>query len=301
MIEVKSVYKFYGKFPALRGVTFSVGKGVIAGLLGPNGSGKTTTLKILVGLLRRNSGEVQVLGYDPWVNGVEVRGRVGILHERPIYPRDVSVHGLLKHLAKLRGLDDEEVKRVIKLVGLKEWEWKSISALSRGYLQRFGLAQALLGDPEILLLDEPTANLDPLARREILDLISILKRDLGITVIISSHIIPELQEVCNYAIFIRNGVVVGYGSLEELSIRYAVQSVYVIKTSHPRELAAYLIKDGIITGVDIEKDALLVRVERGMNEEFIERIDSIKQKFNIQSFYHKSSDLGELYEKVIRY
>ncbi len=299
MIEVKNVYKSYGGLPALRGITFTVSRGVAAGLLGPNGSGKTTTLKILVGLLRRDRGDVRVLGYDPWLNGVEVREKIGVLHERPLYPRDVKVHTLLRHLARLRGLDEVEVKRVVRLVGLEKWEWRKISALSRGYLQRLGLAQTLLGDPEILLLDEPTANLDPLARKEILELIAVLRRDLGVTVIISSHIIPELQEVCDYAIFIRDGVIAGYGSLEELSRKYVVESTYIVENSDPRGLATYLIRENVVKGVELRGNSLLVKVERGGNEEFEEIIETLKQRFTITRFYHKSADLGELYEKVI--
>ena len=299
VIEVKSLYKSYGSTVALRGATFSIPKGVIAGLLGPNGSGKTTTLKILVGLLKKDRGEARVFGLDPWENSVEVKERVGILHEKPLFPTDIKVCVLLRHLAKLKGYSESEVKRVARLTGLDRYLDYRVRSLSRGYLQRLGIAQALIGDPELLLLDEPTANLDPLARREILRLIKVLKEDLGVTALISSHIIPELQEVCNYAVFIKNGVVADYGDLEELSRKYSAESVYEVVLEKPRDLASELIKLDIIKGVEVEKEVLRIKVETKYLSEFNDILESLKTTYSIRKVRFTEADLGDIYGKTV--
>ncbi len=300
IIEVKGLRKRFGKFEALKDVTFSLPRGSTAGFLGPNGSGKTTTIKVLVGLLRRDAGEVRVLGMDPWEQEVEVRSSLGVLHEVPIYPIKVTVKTLLKYLAKLRGYGMEEVERVAKLTGITGYLDKRVEALSRGYLQRLGLAQALLGDPEVLLLDEPTANLDPLARLEILKLIKLLKRELGVTILISSHILPELKEVCDYAIFIGGGVTLDWGPLDELAKRYGVISSYEVRARRSRELARHLISLDYVRGVELAREGVIVKVDGRMREELINELEKLRQAYGITGLNHHGSELGDMYERVLK-
>ncbi len=300
IIEVKELKKRFGRFEALRDVTFSVPKGKTAGFLGPNGSGKTTTIKVLVGLLRRDGGEVRVLGMDPWKQEVDVKSALGVLHEVPVYPKSTSVRTLLKYLAKLRGYGMEEVERVARLTGITDYLDKRVGSLSRGYLQRLGLAQSLLGDPEILLLDEPTANLDPLARIEILRLIKLLKRELGVTVLISSHILPELKEVCDYAVFISGGVTLDWGTLDELASKYGVVSSYVVRVERARELATHLISLDFVNGVELLTGGLLVKVNGRVSEELMQELDRIRAVYGITAINHHGSELGDLYERVVK-
>ncbi len=297
VIEVRGLAKRFGRVQALRDVTFAVPRGRVAGLLGPNGSGKTTTLKILVGLLRRDWGEVRVFGMDPWLLGPEVREKMGVLHEKPLYPRGARVSTLLRYAARLRGYSYSDALRVARLVGIEGLLGYTVSALSRGYLQRLGIALALLGDPELLVLDEPTANLDPLARAELLRLIKVLHRDLGVTVLVSSHIIPELADVCDYAVFISGGVTLDWGSLEELNRKYGVVSVYEVSTPRPRELARELISLDYVYGVDVHGGLLRVRVAGEASPELLNVL--AEMGVDIESVRHVGGELGQLYSKVV--
>ncbi len=300
VVEAKKLKKRFGKFEALRDVTFTITRGSTVGFLGPNGSGKTTTIKVLIGLLRRDGGDVSVLGMDPWKNEVEVRRVTGVLHERPIYPAKVKVLTLLKYLARLRGYGLEEVNRVAKLTGIEKHLEKKVASLSRGYLQRLGLAQALLGDPELLLLDEPTANLDPLARVEILRLIKLLKKELEVSVLISSHILPELEEVCDYAVFISEGITLDWGKLDELAERYGALSSYFISAEHPRGLAKHLITMDYVYGIDLVREGLIAKIKGNMKEEFMSELERIEHVYGVKGIEPRGSELGDMYEKVIR-
>ncbi|MDK2464091.1 MAG: ABC transporter ATP-binding protein [Candidatus Korarchaeota archaeon] len=263
VIEVSGLNKRFGRVEALREASFEVREGSVTGLLGPNGAGKTTTLKILVGLLRPDSGEVRVLRMDPWEEGHRVRQRVGILHERPIYPGDVDVWRLLRYAARVRGLHPADARRAARLAGLGEHLDRRVSALSRGYLQRLGLALAVMGEPDLLLLDEPTANLDPAARMEILDLIATLRRELGVTMLVSSHIIPELELVCDSAAFISEGRILDYGPLEELAGRYGTEARVILRSPRPREVASRLISLEFVEAVEVRDRTVTVRVAPG--------------------------------------
>ena len=297
VLSFRNVYKRFKRIEALRGASFEIPRGSIAGLLGPNGAGKTTSIKISLGLLRRDRGEVEVLGFDPWHDEIEVRSRVGVLHERPIYPPNVRVSKLLLHLARLKGGDQRDVKRVVNVTGLKEYLDTKIKVLSRGYLQRLGLAQTLLGDPEVLLLDEPTANLDPIARNEILDLIKSLKEELDVTVLISTHILPELQRICDYAIFISMGTVLDYGSMEDLVSRHNVRAVLKITTTKPRVLASNLVLDERVESIEMYKSSLLVRTLPGYWRE----LENKAYELGAERVELVKVSLYELYQTVLKY
>ncbi|RLE78622.1 MAG: ABC transporter ATP-binding protein [Thermoprotei archaeon] len=299
VIEVRDLYKSYGKTVALRGASFSVPSKTVAALLGPNGSGKTTTLKILVGVLKRDRGDVKVFGFDPWINGVEVRERLGILHEKPIFPGDVKVKVLLKYLAKLKGYSGSEVERVARITGLVKYLDSRVKGLSRGYLQRLGLAQALIGDPELLLLDEPTANLDPLARREILRLIKSFQKELGVTILVSSHIIPELEEICEYAVFIKEGIIVDYGRLEDLSKKYFTEVSYRVVVEKPRELASKAISFDFVKGVEVEENSVEIKVKAGRVSELADFLESSKDTYGVRKVEFVRAELGDLYERAV--
>ncbi len=296
-LSFKEVYKRFGATYALHGVTFTIPRKVVAGLLGPNGAGKTTSIKLAVGLLKRNKGEVEVLGFDPWREEVKARMKIGVLHEKPVYPPDVKVSTLLLHLAKLRGSDWREVKRVVGITGLKEYLNIKVKALSRGYLQRLGLAQALLGDPELLLLDEPTANLDPIARMEILELIKNLQKELNVTVIISSHILPELQRVCNYAVFIGAGRILDYGSMGDLASRYGVGAILKIYTVNPRLLASSLVQEEYVEAVEIHDSFLKVRTRPG-HWRYVEKK---ALELGAERVELSTAKLEEMYKAVVKY
>lgn len=223
MIEITSLSKLYGKKKALDNISFSVAKGEILGFLGPNGAGKSTTMNIITGYLSSTSGTVTVDGYDILDNPNEVKRRIGYLPEQPPLYQDMTVEEYLDfvyELKKIKGINKaEHIGGIVAEVGITEVYKRRISNLSKGYKQRVGLAQALLGNPEVLILDEPTVGLDP---RQIIEIRNVIK-ELGKehTVILSSHILSEISAVCERVIIIKNGKIVAEDTPEKLSRKYS--------------------------------------------------------------------------------
>jgi len=217
-IEVSELRKTYGDVVALDGVTFSVEPGEVVGFLGPNGAGKTTTMKILTGFISATEGSARVAGLDVCADSLEVRRRIGYLPENaPVY-RDMAVRDYLRFVCDVRGLSKAERERRIRAtsgqVGLDSVLDRPIQELSKGFRQRVGLAQALVHDPEILILDEPTTGLDPNQIADIRDLIIEIGRTR--TVLLSTHILQEVKAVCGRVLIVSKGRIVGFGTPAEL-------------------------------------------------------------------------------------
>src|SRR3954471_4616560 len=218
MIRVQNLTKYYGDYPAVRDVTFSVPKGQIVGFLGPNGAGKSTTMRILAGYLAATSGTATIDGIDVFWNPVAARRRIGYMPENcPLYP-EMRVREYLHFRAGVKGLHGSRRKQRIDYVlgrcWLEDVDRQLIGTLSKGYRQRVGLADSLLADPAVLILDEPTAGLDPAQIRETRNLI----RELGQqhTLILSTHILPEVEMTCHRVIIIRQGRVAASGMVDDL-------------------------------------------------------------------------------------
>lgn len=219
MIQVENLTKDYGARRAIENLNFEAEKGEILGFLGPNGAGKTTTMRILTGFMPPTSGRARVAGYDVVDQSLEVRRRVGYVPETiPLYP-DMAVYDYLKFMADLRHLSDaeERVESVLEIVHMEERSDGLIANLSKGMRQRVGLAQALLHDPEVLILDEPTIGLDPAQIREVRDLIQNLGRER--TVLLSTHILSEAQQICDRVLIINKGRIVVEDTPEQLQSR----------------------------------------------------------------------------------
>ena len=221
MIEVEGLTKFYGDRAAVQDVTFSVPRGQVLGFLGPNGAGKSTTMRILTGYLGPSSGSASVAGYDVVSQSLEVRRRIGYLPETaPLYA-EMRVDGFLNLMCKLRGVPPSRrrarVADAIDACGLGDRHDEVIGRLSRGLRQRVGLAQAIVHEPEALILDEPTAGLDPAQTRETRDLIKELGRDR--TVVLSSHILSEVEATCERVLIISEGRLVADGPPAKLAQR----------------------------------------------------------------------------------
>ena len=219
MIEADKLTKYYDKFTAIRDVSFKVEKGEIVGFLGPNGAGKTTTMRILTGFLPPSSGTARVAGYDVLTESLQVRRRIGYLPENvPLYT-DMKVTDYLEFVAEVKGVERgnrrHRIGEVMEKCGLAEVRRTLIGALSRGYRQRVGIAQALLNDPEVLILDEPTIGLDP---KQIIEIRQLIKALAGqSTIILSTHILPEVSMICHRVIIINNGQVVAVDTPENLT------------------------------------------------------------------------------------
>jgi ABC-2 type transport system ATP-binding protein len=213
-IEVRDLSKSYGAVEAVRGVSFTVGRGEVFGLLGPNGAGKTTTVEILEGYRERSGGEVSVLGHDPAARDRSLQQRVGIvLQEAGFYPR-VTVREAVDHFASLYERP-REPRETIALVGLEARESARCAELSGGQRRRLDLALALVGDPELVFLDEPTTGFDPAARRTAWDVVRTLGR-LGKTVLLTTHYLDEAQALADRVAIVKDGRIVAAGPPREL-------------------------------------------------------------------------------------
>ena len=212
MVVVEELSKLYGPRTALGGLNFKVGQGEVLGLLGPNGAGKSTTLRILTSLCRQSGGTVKIKGYDTVRDSIKTRSLIGYLPDNnPLYA-EMSVRAFLNFVARAKGAAN--ATRVSGECGLDEVLNRPIAKLSKGYRQRVGLAQALIGDPELLILDEPTVGLDP---RQILGIRTLIKSLAGQrTVIISSHILPEINQLCDRVLILNNGQLVADAAPAEL-------------------------------------------------------------------------------------
>jgi ABC-2 type transport system ATP-binding protein len=222
MIEVNDLTKHYGPVTAIRGVSFSVAPGEIIGFLGPNGAGKSTTMRILSCFMPASSGSARVAGYDVFRQSMEVRRRIGYLPENvPLYP-DMRVAPYLDFVAEVKGVPRasrrSRVAEVMDRCLIADVQNRLIGGLSKGYRQRVGLAQAIVNDPHVLILDEPTIGLDP---RQITEIRALIKALAGEhTVILSTHILPEVSMVCSGVIIINRGTIVAQGPIDSLVDRF---------------------------------------------------------------------------------
>jgi ABC-2 type transport system ATP-binding protein len=210
MIEAEGLTKYYGPMPAIRDVSFQVERGEVVGFLGPNGAGKSTTIRILTCYMPPTSGEARIDGLDCFERSLEVRRQVGYLPENvPLYG-ELPVRGFLRFAARAKGVEGKkvegEISRVIGICGLDNASNRMISHLSKGFRQRVGLAQALLNNPPVLVLDEPTIGLDPTQIIEIRRLIQELRGEH--TILLSSHILPEVAQICQRVLIINKGQII---------------------------------------------------------------------------------------------
>lgn len=218
MIEVKNVTKKYGNIVAVDNISFSINEGEIIGLLGPNGAGKSTTMNMITGYIEPTSGEIIVGGYNIEKKPKKAKKQIGYMPEGvPLYT-DLTVKEFITYMAEIKGVERKErkqkVSKIIEQTGLKDVEKKLIKKLSRGYKQRVSMAGALVGDPKILILDEPTVGLDPMQITEIRSLIKELGKEH--TVILSSHILSEVSQICDKVIIINKGKLIAIDTPENL-------------------------------------------------------------------------------------
>lgn len=221
MIEVRNITKRYGHLTAIDRVTFRVDKGEVLAFLGPNGAGKTTTMRILTSFIPATEGTAQVAGYDCAEQPDEVKKRIGYLPETPPVYQELTVAEYLTFVGKLRGFSGTELRkameRVMERLALGSVQYRLIANLSRGYRQRVGLAQALIHDPPVLILDEPTVGLDP---KQIIEIRELIKSLAGShSVILSTHILPEATAVCQRVVIINGGRIVAEDTPDQLSAR----------------------------------------------------------------------------------
>lgn len=269
MIEVENLTKFYGPRRAINNLTFQIAKGEVVGFLGPNGAGKSTTMNILSCILPASSGTARIQGYDTFDHSIELRKIIGYLPETPpLYP-DMSVRDYLLFAAQVRGLTGKKigssVETVIEKCSLKDVSHRIIGRLSKGYQQRVGLAQAMVHDPDILILDEPTIGLDPIQIIEIRKLIQELAS--SHTIILSSHILPEITQICQRVIIINEGEIAAVDSLEGLtaSLRKSERLSLTVRNDNNEIEAKINSLEQVISVLPGEKNQFLIECKLNSN------------------------------------
>ena len=301
MIEVQELTKKYGELVAVQDLTFKVERGRIWGLLGPNAAGKTTTMRILTGYLPATAGRATVAGFDVFNEPNAVKKAIGYLPEVvPLYT-DMTVTAYLDFVAEIKQVPaakrKEAVGRVIESAGLQSVRRRLIKNISRGFKQRVGIAQAMIHDPEVLILDEPTIGLDPGQIREIRELIRSLRGEH--TILLSTHILPEVTQVCDGVVIINEGRLMASGSLEDLAASFEKRDGVVLKLRRGGDDAAALMRG--IPGVDkvaVEGQELRVEWSRGRDlRDDVARL-ALDKGLGIQEMRSVAS-IEDLYMKVV--
>jgi ABC-2 type transport system ATP-binding protein len=296
--------KYYGDYAAIRDVSFEVPSGKIVGFLGPNGAGKTTTMRILAGYLNATSGKATIDGLDVFWEPVEVRRRIGYMPENcPLYP-EMRVREYLHFRAGIKGLHGRKQRQrlgyVLQRCWLTDVRRQLIGTLSKGYRQRVGLADALLADPPVLILDEPTAGLDPAQIRASRELI----RELGKehTILLSTHILPEVEMTCDSVIIVHRGQVVASGSLAELAGKGTAQTVLVVESNEPMDPEPVRTLEGVNR---VEKQASpqgnRLRITMLRSDALSRRLcaHAIKQGWNIRELKPQQQSLEDLFLRIV--
>ena len=260
LLEARGLTKHYGATIALESVDFHVHEG-ITGLLGPNGAGKSTAIKLFLGLLKPTAGSAEVMGQKPY-EAVEIRARLGYMPEHDCLPAATTASEFLTHMAQVSGLPPAHARTraadVLRHVGLDEERYRPIGEYSTGMKQRFKLAQALVHDPVLVLLDEATAGLDPGGREEMLDLIRRTGREFGISILLSSHLMGDVERTCDRIIVLDGGHVTEEGEVSQFTRE--TQTLFIDVDDHRDELVVALAKRGIQTTFD--GPSVVVELER---------------------------------------
>ena len=272
MIDVRELTKYYGKFPAIENVTFEVRKGEILGFLGPNAAGKTTTMRIITGFMPPTSGTAAVAGYDMVEKSLEARKLIGYLPETvPLYT-DMTVNSYLNFMGTLRGMNPKRIKartgQVIDVCRLGDYRKTDIGKLSKGFRQRVGIAQAILHEPQVLVLDEPTIGIDPIQVVETRKLIMELGQDH--TIILSTHILPEVSMVCKRVLIINEGQIMAEDSPRNLAERLQGVEKLQVEIRGPQEEVAKALRSvrGVVSvsgQADGDRSVYTIEAKRGLD------------------------------------
>ena len=298
-ISLKNITKFYDDFKALNDLSFELKKGEIVGFLGPNGAGKSTTMKIITGFIPPSSGEVCVLGEKMDRKRYDLKKKIGYLPEHnPLY-KDLYVEEFLEFVSKIYSIESnrkERIQNIIELTGLENEKKKKIGQLSKGYKQRVGLAQALIHDPEILILDEPVSGLDPNQILEIRKLIKTIGKDK--TVILSSHIMQEIQAICSRVIIIDKGCLIADQNISQLENFEKDKKYLEVQFKNNPDTDSLKNINGIIS-ISAKKEFLL-RIQYKSDTDVREAIFAYATKSNnpILSMKDEAADLEEIFQKL---
>lgn len=303
MIEVRDLTKSYGLNKAIDSLNFSVSKGEVVGFLGPNGAGKSTTMKIITGFMAPTSGQAAIAGYDVFEAPLEVKKRIGYLPENPPVYGDMLVTDYLKFVAELKGVEKSNIQKNVSMAlektNLGAVSKRLIQNLSKGFRQRVGIAQALVSDPEVLILDEPTVGLDPKQVAEIRDLIKELRGQH--TIILSTHILPEVQATCERIIIIHRGHIVAQDSLANLSsLQKGVRKIQLKVKKQTSELSMGLKEINGVQKISAGATPSDFVIETTEGEDLVEAVAShvIKSGAGLLEISSAKADLEDIFLKL---
>ncbi|NVK25214.1 MAG: ATP-binding cassette domain-containing protein [Gammaproteobacteria bacterium] len=300
MIEIKKITKKFGDFTAVNDLTFSIKPGEVVGFLGPNGAGKSTTMKMITGFLPIDSGEITVAGLNIEDSPIEVKQILGYLPEGAPAYSDMTVAQFLNFIADVRGLTGRKKKarlaRVIKSVELADVLDRTIENLSKGFKRRVGLAQAIIHDPDVLILDEPTDGLDPNQKHQVRALIQNLAKDK--IVIVSTHILEEVTAVCNRAIIIAKGNKIFDGTPDELQAKSSFHHAVTIELDEAVDSTEALENLTEVKSVSVEDKRVTVMPEQGqvIFDKVYQTVNSLGWKFN--AIYSEKGRLDDIFREL---
>ena len=297
VLEVKGVKKKLGKREIIKGLDLSVNEGEIFGFLGPNGAGKTTTIRMLVGLISPNEGEIVVCGKSVLSEKEQALKNVGAVVENPELYKYLSGRENLMQIARIRKVSKEEVEKLIDLVGLKDRIDDKVRKYSLGMKQRLGLAAALIGDPKLLILDEPTNGLDPSGIIDFRDVVKKASRERGMAVFISSHILSEVQNLCDRVAFINNGVIKSVEDIHDNSMETELDSLTLIVSSD-KEQAIKVLKDiGFVNSSTVIDEEVHIIMETGKTTELLKVL--LKNNVLVEEIYKNRKGLEQRYMELV--
>ena len=295
VLEVKDLKKKLGKREIIKGVDFSVEEGEIFGFLGPNGAGKTTTIRMLVGLIKSDSGSIAIFGHDLKKETEKALGQVGAVVENPELYKFLSGRENLMQIARIRNISKEQVQETIDLVGMHDRIDEKVKKYSLGMKQRLGLAAALLSEPKLLILDEPTNGLDPSGILDFREVVKKAAKEKGMAVFISSHILSEVQHLCDRVAFINHGVIKSVENIVEDSMKTDTE-VICIRTLNQLKTEE-LLKIDYVNSAKISEDGLEVIIRSNKTPELIKHLTN--QNYQIDEVFKLRKGLEQRYMELV--
>lgn len=299
IVQAQGLRKAYGRIQAVDGLSLEIEEGEIYGLLGPNGSGKTTTILILLGLTEPSGGEVRVAGFNPVREALKVKRIVGYLPENVGFYEDLTARENLRYIARLNGIPDRDSKKriqeVLEQVGLSEVADRPVGTYSRGMRQRLGIADVLIKQPKLAILDEPTTGIDPEGAGQILDMIVEMRNQQRLTILLSSHLLHQVQRVCDRVGIMHQGKLVAEGTVDELGAKSSGEGLELeaqVRGAGPELLAALEVLEGV-RGVTCEDGRLRISCERDVRaqvarailEHGAELLELRRRTFTLEEIY----------------
>ncbi|MGL4571026.1 MAG: ABC transporter ATP-binding protein [Clostridium sp.] len=297
VLEVKGLKKVIGKREIIKDLNFSVKEGEIYGFLGPNGAGKTTTIRMLVGLILPTAGDVTICGENLKKNKEKALKDVGAVVENPELYKYLSGRENLMQIARIRGVSKEEVQELINLVGLEHRINDKVKKYSLGMKQRLGLAAALIGNPKLLILDEPTNGLDPSGIIDFRKIVKQAAKERGMAVFVSSHILSEVQQLCDRVAFINDGVIKAVENMNDAVTGTEKDSLTLVTSSDKDAVVAMLRKQPFVLTSEVSEDGINIVLQSGTTPDLVKSL--VKEDILVEEIYKNREGLEQRYMELV--